>query len=265
MRSVSVHGAWDRQQYERFAVERTAPFFDLLALVRPRPGMRVVDLGCGSGRLTRLLHEQLGAAETVGIDSASSMLPEEAELLGGAIRFERRDIAAFPQGGERYDLVFSHAALQWVPDHVSLLRRLVRALRRGGQLAVQLPANHDHPAYRAAAEIAASPPFDHALGGFVHSSPVLQPESYATLLYRLGFAEQHVRLQVYPHVLRSRDDVIEWTKGTLLVPYRALLTEVMFAHFLERYSARVCELLPEERPFFFPFKRILFWAQLPEE
>ncbi len=58
---------WNPEQYERFKTERAQPFHDLLALVEPRPGMRVVDLGCGTGELTRLMHEQLEAAETLGV------------------------------------------------------------------------------------------------------------------------------------------------------------------------------------------------------
>ena len=58
--------AWQPDQYARFRAEREQPFHDLLALVRPVPGGRTVDLGCGTGMLTPLLHEHTGAAETVG-------------------------------------------------------------------------------------------------------------------------------------------------------------------------------------------------------
>jgi len=74
---------WDPTQYDKFQREREQPFFDLLALVQPAPGMRVVDLGCGTGKLTRALHEQLAAAETDG---------HVTQLDGGANgRHVRRD------------------------------------------------------------------------------------------------------------------------------------------------------------------------------
>ena len=71
---VTSSGAtqWDPDQYERFKAERTRPFWDLLALVQPVPGGRVVDLGCGTGELTKELHRVLEASETVGIDSSPS-------------------------------------------------------------------------------------------------------------------------------------------------------------------------------------------------
>src|SRR5262245_5272780 len=59
--------AWNPDQYGRFRAERSQPFFDLLELVRARPGMRVVDLGCGTGELTAAMHRRLEARETVGV------------------------------------------------------------------------------------------------------------------------------------------------------------------------------------------------------
>src|ERR671917_284386 len=111
---------WNPEQYGRFHGERAQPFFDLLALVDPRPGMRVVDLGCGTGELTRELHRQLAARETIGIDNSPAMLAKSAPFAGDRLRFEPGDIGAFESEGD-YDLVFSNAALQWVPDHEPLL------------------------------------------------------------------------------------------------------------------------------------------------
>jgi trans-aconitate 2-methyltransferase len=155
-----VAGAWDPAQYERFKDERSRPFFDLLALVQPAPGGHVVDLGCGTGELTRVLHARVNAGQTLGIDLSPEMLARSAPFAGEGVRFERGDIAAFAPSTP-YDIVFSNAALHWVPDHAALLRRLSSGLRPGGQLAVQVPANHDHLSHwvaRAVAESAPSPP-----------------------------------------------------------------------------------------------------------
>jgi trans-aconitate 2-methyltransferase len=256
-----MQDAWDPEQYERYHDERSRPFFDLLALVRPRAGMRVVDLGCGTGELTRLLHRQLQARETVGIDSSEAMLGRSGARVEGGLRFERGDIAEFAPG-PRYDLVFSNAALHWLPGHAALLARLSSALSEGGQLAVQVPSNYDHPSHTVAAEVAGEAPFREALGGRVRAQPgVLAPETYALLLERLGYREQHVRLQVYGHRLAAREEVVEWVKGTLLNDYKRRLPPELFARFLARYRERLVPRLEEGRPYFFTFKRILMWAQ----
>lgn len=149
---------WNPEQYHRFRDERRQPFFDLLELVRPRLRMRIVDLGCGTGELTTILHQRLRAAETLGIDASENMLEQARRRQGGGVRFEKADIREL-RPTVPYDLVFSNAVLQWLPDHPQLLRQLNGFLAAEGQLAIQVPANHDHPAYTIAAEIARQSPF----------------------------------------------------------------------------------------------------------
>ena len=130
-----------------------------------------------------------------------------------------------------------------------------------GQIAVQVPANHEHPTYRVAAEIAQESPFREALKGYVREAGVLEPEAYAELLNALIYREQHVRLQIYNHKLRSREEVIEWVKGALLTAYERRLSRELYREFVERYRTRLLDHLEDKRPYFFLFKRILFWAQ----
>jgi trans-aconitate 2-methyltransferase len=257
-----VPDAWNPTQYNRFQDERSRPFFDILTLVRRKPAMRVVDLGCGTGELTRNLHRHLQARETLGLDSSQAMLARSLAYTGQGLRFERQEILDFAgsdPGG--WDLVFSNAALHWVPLHDHLLRRLTRLLAPGGQLAIQVPANHDHPSHVVAAEVAADAPFREALKGYVRRAPVLLPEEYAVILDRLGYREQHVRLEVYGHRLESRDEVVEWVKGTLLTAYQERMPEELFPLFLECYRERLLPRLEDTRPYFYPYKRILLWAK----
>lgn len=256
---MEPHTDWNPAQYARFREERGRPFFDLVALVRPRHGMRVLDLGCGTGELTRHLHRRLGAAETVGIDNSPAMLARGPAFAGDGLRFELGDIATVA-ADLPYDLVFSNAALQWLPNHERLIPRLGALLADGGQLAVQVPANHDHPSHVVAAEVAGEPPFREAFGSYARRSPVLAPEAYAALLDRLGYREQHVRLQVYGHRLAAPAEVVEWVEGTLLTDYRRRLPADLYPRFLARYRERLLPRLDDVRPYFYPFKRILLWA-----
>lgn len=253
--------AWNPEQYTRYQNERSQPFFDLLAMAEARPAMRVVDLGCGTGELTRILHEHLNASDTLGIDSSAAMLAKSEAYAGNGLQFAQGNISDFT-AEHSFDLIFSNAALHWLPDHQSLLRQLTAALESGGQLAVQVPANDDHPTHLVAAEVANETPFREAMDGYRREWPVLKPEAYAVILNRLGYQRQHVRLQVYGHTLASRDDVIEWVKGTLLTDYEKRLPAELYADFLQRYRARLLDALEDTRPYFYPFKRILMWAAL---
>jgi trans-aconitate 2-methyltransferase len=251
--------AWKPAQYEKFRAERARPFLDLLSLIEARPDMRAVDLGCGTGELTRELHERLSCRSTLGVDSSPAMLEQAASRARQGLRFELADLATFG-GGHPFELVLSNATVQWVPSHEALFARLHQLLAPGGQLAVQMPANEAHASHRTARAVAQREPFSSWLSGYARESPVLAPEAYARLLHRLGFRRQHVRLQVYPHLLESRGDVVEWVKGTLLTDYERRLSSEQFALFVRAYEEELRTRLPDERPFFYPFKRILLWA-----
>jgi trans-aconitate 2-methyltransferase len=257
---------WNPTQYEKFEREREQPYFDLLAMVRPpavaRDRMRVVDLGCGTGKLTRVLHTRLQAGETIGIDKSSRMLESrDNDGLPPGLRFEVGTIESFPGHWGTFDVIFSNAAYHWVADHEALLHRLTGALRPGGQLAFQVPYTHRDLFALVAAELARTEPFKAIFGGWTRMEPVLEPEAYARQLYRLGFADPIVRLIVYPHVLAGPEEVVEWTLGTLITEYVRHLPVDMAARFVAEYRTRLLERLEPVRPFFFPFKRVLCWGQ----
>ena len=252
---------WDPRQYRRFDKERKQPFLDLLRLVDPVPGGRVVDLGCGTGELTTELHQHSRARHTVGLDRSAAMLAEAAASEG--VRFEGRDVASVPPDLGEIDLAFSNACLQWLPDHLEVIGRWSAAIKPGGQLAVQVPANSDHASHKVAAEVAALPEFASAFAAGPPADPVVSirpPEDYAELLYGLGFTEQHVRLQVYGHVLESSAEVVEWVKGTSLTRLKPELGD-QFERFVSVYRDRLIEAIGHRRPYFYAFKRILMWGR----
>jgi trans-aconitate 2-methyltransferase len=250
--------AWDPVQYERFAAERRQPFEDLLRLVEPAPGGRAVDLGCGSGELTVEMHRSTGAAHTIGVDSSPAMLAGAPQVDG--VTFAVDDLRTWASD-EPLDVVFANASLQWCADHEQLLARLAGILAPGGQLAVQVPCNHDHPSHTVSAAVAAElidePPPDPV------AANVLAPARYAEVLHELGATQQHVRMQVYGHVLDSTAAIVEWTKGTSLTRFRDVLDDATFDELVRRYRDRLVAELGDRRPCFYAFKRILFWAKMP--
>jgi trans-aconitate 2-methyltransferase len=259
---MTERDTWNPTQYERFRAEREQPFHDLVALITRRPAGRAVDLGCGTGLLTAALHRELDTTETLGVDSSDAMLERARRLEGEGVRFVRGDINEWEPDAP-VDVVFSNAALQWLPDHPRLFKRLTGMLVPGGELAVQVPANFEHESHTLACDVAREEPFASAMGGYARTFAVLAPEAYATLLYSLGFAAQLVRMQVYGHVLESADSVVEWVRGTLLTDYEARLPEALYAQFVARYRERLHAALGDQRPYFYPFKRILLWGRLP--
>jgi len=247
---------WDPAQYHKFSSERFAPFEDLTALIVPRQEMAVIDLGCGTGELTRRLADRLPGATVLGIDSSPAMLEQAREQERHGLVFASGTIEEV--AGE-WDLVFSHAALHWVGDHRTLIPHLMGLVRPGGQLAVQIPANHRHPAHTAITDTALEKPFVDALGGWVRLSPVLEIDDYASLLYSYGGEGITAMEKVYPSILADAAAVGEWTRGTTLVPYFERLPEKLHDPFMDRYRARLRALWPAG-PVFYTFRRIIFVA-----
>lgn len=259
---------WNPEQYKRFAAERAQAFHDLLALIEPESIEHAVDLGCGPGELTALAAEQLGVDEMVGIDNSHAMLAKTAEHASDHVRFEFGDIAEWTSTGD-CDLVLAAASLQWIPDHADVIARWAAALRAGGQIAIQVPANADQPSHSIARLVAEREPY---LSLFGPDGPpidpvqayVLPPEAYAQILYDLGFERQHVGLHVYPHVLPSSRHVVEWVRGTMLTRFEKRLEHDAFEAFVVDYEAELLKVLGNHEPHFFAFRRILMWARLPE-
>ena len=241
--------SWDPHQYNRFKQQREAPFEDLMKWLVVRPGLKAVDLGCGTGELTGKLAERIPGSHMLGLDSSPEMLSQAVARPG--LEFRQQPLEEL-EGS--FDLIFSHAALHWVGDHEALFERLWSRLRPGGQILVQMPANFDHVSHRLAGDIAAR------LGLERRVAPVLQPEQYADLLFRLGATEIEVVLKVYPHVLPDADSVVEWTKGTLLTAYLPQLSESGRAEFLSQYARELRAALPG-KPVFYGFKRLLLGAK----
>lgn len=258
---------WNPDQYRKFAAERAQPFHDLLGLVQPAEFRTAVDLGCGPGELTAAAAATLQTKSMVGIDNSPAMIAAAAAHVNGGVTFADGDIGQWTSAGD-VDLVLASASLQWIPDHAAVLAAWTAGLAPGGQLAVQVPANACMPSHRAADDLAHTPRYLDAFEGDPPPDPVaenvLEPERYSQILFDLGFEQQHVRLQVYPHVLPSSRAVVQWVRGTTLTRFQKRLSPEVFEEFVTDYEAALIAAVGDRTPFFFPFRRILMSARLPE-
>ena len=256
---------WKPELYARFRAERSRPFYDLLAMVRPRPGMRVVDLGCGTGELTADAHKRLGGA----VHPGGRLLPRHAGEGGPAGRRRallrprrHRDV----RGSGREPVSTSSSPMPrstGFPITPRCSPGWSGLLAPGGQLAVQVPANQTHASHRLANELAREEPFATALKGYVRHRSVLTPVEYALQLKRLGLVDEESRLQVYVHELSEPADIVEWCRGTLLTDYEKRLPPDLWHRYLETYRRRIVAAIPDERPYLYTYQRILFSGRRP--
>ncbi len=255
--------SWNPGQYEKFKEQRSQPFRDLAKLVQPDGVESYVDLGCGTGELTASLTSRLAEARGLGIDSSEAMLEKARAFATPRLRFEKASIDTF-HPSEKFDLLLSNAALQWLPDHDTLFPRLFSWLKPGGQLAVQMPVNFDHPSHRIAHAVAARfPELRH------EERRILPVEDYAALLHRSGFSEQNCFVKVYVHPMESGAQVIEWTRGTLLTQFQNGLSPERFEEFLSEYSRELLAAIgkgsgggTDAGAYVYTFKRLFLWGRL---
>lgn len=250
---------WDPDQYLKFKQERFTPFEDLCALVTKRDGLSAIDLGCGTGELTKKLADSLPESTVVGIDSSEKMLEQSAAFAGERLSFLRGTVE---EVNGSWDLVISNAVMQWIYDHSSLIPHLVGLVKPGGQLLVQVPSNERNPSHASIREVASEEPFKSALGGWVRISPVLEIDAYAAILHNAGIRKIIAFEKVYCHLLPDADAVSEWTRGTTLIPYLERLSPELQEQFLERYRSRLREYWPRG-PVFYTFRRTFFGGERP--
>jgi len=253
---------WDPQQYHRFSSERSRPFFDLLARVPDDNVFAAADLGCGTGELTRRLLRRWPGAAIWGVDNSPDMLAAAAKLSPHRnLHFVEADLAAW-QADRPLDRIISNAALQWVPDHASLLRHLVSLLAPHGVLAVQMPHNFDEPAHRLLAEVVTQEPWASAVGLWRERYFVETPAWYVTTLHQLGL-EANLWETIYYQILAGPDPVLEWMKGTALRPVLTRLSQDRHEQFLSVYGAKLRVAYPAGSfGTLFPFRRLFFMARL---
>ncbi|NBA93906.1 trans-aconitate 2-methyltransferase [Pseudomonas sp. R5(2019)] len=227
---------WSAQQYSTFETQRTRPVMDLVAAIPTQRVNTAVDLGCGPGNSTEVLARRFSDAQVIGIDASEDMLAAARKRLPGH-RFEQADIASWnPETS--FDVILANASLQWVPDHATLYPRLACQLNAGGSLAVQTPDNLEEPAHRLLRDIAADGPWASKIGHIRH--PARHSAEFYYQLLQPHCRTVDVWRTTYFHALAGgAQAVVEWFKGTAVLPYLAPLDASEKAEFLERYLAAI--------------------------
>lgn len=252
--------AWDAGLYQQFASERTQPAIDLVARLAVDDPKRIIDLGCGPGNSTEILRRRWPRAEVVGLDSSPEMIsaaqaryPEQQWLLADAANWEAH---------QPYDIVFSNAALQWLPDHAQLLPRLLQQVAEGGMLAFQIPSHVDSQLHRHMLQLADEPEWAQRMHEAKTALTIENPSFYYDVLTECA-AKVDIFEIVYYHVMKDEEAIIQWISSTGLRPFlSALETAEQQLRFTELLKTRVAAAYPcqQNGKVLFPFRRLFVIA-----
>jgi trans-aconitate 2-methyltransferase len=254
---------WNPQQYGRYADERGRPFADLVARIGAEKPATVVDLGCGPGSLTATLLDRWPDATVHGIDNSAEMIAEARKLANDRLGFELGDLREWitTTPPDSVDVIVSNAALHWIPQHLDLLPGLVRTLRPGGWLGIQVPGNADAPLHVILRELAHTAPYAEYAASSSIRQDLPDPVGYVEVLSAEGCLVDAWET-TYNHLLPGENAVLEWVKGTGARPVLQALPEELRTRFEQEYGARLAEAYPRrEYGTLLPFRRMFAVAQ----
>lgn len=204
---------WNSSQYLKFEKQRTQPARDLLLRLKTYTPHTVVDIGCGAGNSTYAVAECFPNAELIGIDSSPNMIkrakmkyPKLKFMLCNALELEGK-----------YDLLFSNACLQWIPDHAILIPALMSKLNEKGILAVQIPMNGEEPLFQIIEEVAAESRWG-LQNVKLQPNETLTPSEYFNIFTACSSVFDMWEIKYY-HNLPDHRALVDWVKGARIRPY----------------------------------------------
>jgi trans-aconitate 2-methyltransferase len=229
------------------------PALDLLLRLGDPPDGDVIDLGCGDGAVAGPLRQVLPDRHLIGVDNSPAML----EHARGYDETRLAEIAHWAPGRPPA-VIFSNAALHWLPHHDAMFPHLVGFLAPGGVLAVQMPSQFDAPSHRLLRDLSEGM-FPDRFHFEDWVAPVAPPGAYHRLLSPLGDVE--VWETEYLHVLEPVGEghpVRAFTQSTAVRPFAARLGEGELEEFFDTYDKALAIAYPAETDgtVLFPFRRL---------
>lgn len=250
---------WNPEIYNKFKDIRYQPFYDLAELIKPVKGMEAVDLGCGTGEQTAILADKFKEAHFLGVDSSAEMLEKSKSLETPNLHFRKATTEETINAAEKWDLIFSNAALQWSNDHEVLFPKLINLLNTNGQFAVQMPVQPENKLNKILIELVNEEPFKTFLKEFKRDSPVLTIDEYAQILFDSGLENIQIMQKVYPIIANDHDTLYNFISGSALIPYMERLEGEQKELFIKTYKERIAVNFPK-LPAIYSFKRLLLYG-----
>ena len=249
---------WDASGYATISGLQQAMAREVLALLKLQGSERVLDVGCGNGKVTAEIASRVPAGTVLGVDSSAEMIASARHQFGPEVRpnlcFEVADARQLPFRRE-FDLVVSFNALHWVPEQEQALRSIRSALRSHGTAQLRLvPAGQRKSLENVIEETRLSSRWARYYHGFSDPYLHLTPEQYQALAEKNGFHIDRVHTEAKAWDFESRAafvafgsvTFVEWTQ---FLPEPERLTFVNDV--LDRYTSVAADRVGEENTFKF--------------
>lgn len=251
---------WNPEIYNQFKNIRYQPFFDLIHLISAEHLKKAIDIGCGTGEQTHILSEKFNHTEFLGIDSSAEMLSESGSFQSDRVNFRKMPVEEIIKSEEKWDLIFSNAALQWSDNHDVLFPKLISLLSEKGQFAVQMPIQADNILNQILFQLASEEPYKSQLHNWNRVSPVLSIDQYTRLMFDAGLKDLNISVRVYPIIADDSEKLFQFISGSALISYIERLGETRKDDFVTEYKKRIGEHF-KRFPAIYAFKRMLLYGK----
>jgi len=251
---------WNPEIYNEFKNIRYQPFFDLAENISYEGLKKAIDIGCGTGEQTYILSEKFKEAHFLGIDSSAEMLEKSFDFENERLSFKQKAIEELYDSNDKWDLIFSNAALQWSGDHEKLFPKLLSLLNNNGQFAVQMPVQSENMLNQILFQLASEEPYKTQLSGWNRISPVLSLDQYAKIMFDAGLKDLNIFMKVYPIIADNVEKLFQFISGSALIPYLEILDKDDHDKFISEYKKRIAEKF-DKFPTIYAFKRMLLYGK----
>jgi trans-aconitate 2-methyltransferase len=219
MRTPESSREWNSFAYHRVSNPQFEWGLKVLDRLSLRGDERVMDAGCGSGRLTAKLLERLPRGEVVGVDLSHNMLTQTAEHLRDRVCFVQADLTHLPFDNE-FDVIFSTASFHWVPDHPAMFASLARALKPGGRIEAQCGGGANlKNVLRRIRSLMQSPKFARFFSRWKDPWEFADAETTAERMRHAGFTEIETWLEPAAFKLGSEQEYRDFLPPVILRPF----------------------------------------------
>lgn len=231
---------WNPDLYLKFEKERTLPAKDLISRIEMVNPKRILDVGCGSGNSTHELKKRWPNTEIIGIDNSKAMI-EKARSLYDNTKFILEDATNDLSSLGKFDIIFSNASIQRIPNHENLIKSLYNSLEDNGILAIQLPLVDEVKAQQALYELEHVKKYKQYLDNKSLRFNTKSTEYYYDILSSLFNPESiYIWSTTYTHAMDSLDDILKWYESTTLVPYfNAFPDEEIISNFKNNFYIKL--------------------------
>ena len=252
---------WNPELYLKFKEQRAQPAKDLIARINLKFPERILDIGCGAGNSSKELKERWWRAEVLGLDNSRTMI-EKAISDYRDINFILADATESIEHLGRFDIIFSNAAMQWMPNIDKLLPVFWSMLNPGGVIAMQIPNPTDMEIQLSIDKIAGASKWIGFFKNFQNGMYLHEPEYYYEILRKLS-DKIDIWETNYHHIMLGHKSIIDWYSSTGMKPYLKRLNQVQQEEFAEEILTEIKTeyKLQSDGTVLFEFRRIFFMAQ----